>query len=76
MTDKIERLEVPMPHYTFAARRMKAFVEFAVRTAHIGTLDLNNLAISAYLQGVWDGAVMQAKSKVLPDDIGDTEIES
>lgn len=63
-----------MPHYAFASRRMKAFVEHAAAMARMGTLDLNNLAASAYLQGVWDGAIMQAKSNVLTKSMADSLI--
>lgn len=52
----IERLEVPQQHYQFAMRRMLPFVKFAGNLAQFGTVDLNNLAASAYLQGVADGA--------------------
>ena len=50
----VERIEVPAVYYQLAHRRMKHFVALAAGTAACGTLDLENLATSAYLQGVWD----------------------
>jgi hypothetical protein len=64
----IERLEVPLEHYSFATKRMKPFVEFAASCARTRNLDLTNLAVSSYLQGVWDGCVVQARNKSLPDN--------
>lgn len=51
---EVERIEIPQQHFQFASRRMKGFVEFAADLARFGTLDLVNLAASAYLQGLSD----------------------
>ena len=53
---EIERIDVLQSHYDFGARRMKPFVSHAATMASFGNMDLQNLAVSAYLQGVWDGA--------------------
>jgi hypothetical protein len=69
----IERLDVPKEHYNFAVRRMDSFVKFAANLAQFGTVDLTNLAASAYLQGVWDGAFVASTRKLqLGDDAPET----
>jgi hypothetical protein len=45
-------------------RRMDPFVQMAARMAVSGTVDLTNLAASAYLQGVWDGAFVASTRKL------------
>jgi len=60
----IERIEVPHEHYAFAVRRMEPFVKFAANLASLGTVDLTNLSASAYLQGVWDGAMVASARKL------------
>lgn len=53
--DKIVRREIPMVHYQFAQSRVKGMVSFAGKLASVsGSVDLDNLAVSAYLQGLED----------------------
>jgi hypothetical protein len=62
----VERIEIPPSHYAFACRRMKEFVRFAGNLAGLGTLDLENLAASAYLQGVFDGYEVSERRRETP----------
>jgi hypothetical protein len=52
---EVERLEVLREHYELAQRRMRPFIRVAAGHSACGTFDIGNLAVSAYLQGVWDG---------------------
>jgi hypothetical protein len=53
--NQIELIEIPPNVDGIVSRRMEPFVNAALRKAGIvGQIDLNNLALSAYLQGFCD----------------------
>ena len=62
----VEKLEIPIQYYRFGQKRVRPMVRWAASMGQFGVLDLDNLAVSAYLQGVWDGVQIAEKNLIQP----------
>lgn len=53
---QLEVIEVPLSAANLAEHRTAGMVEHYSGMGKFGTIDLRSLAVSSYLQGVWDGS--------------------